>query len=383
MVVLRQRRSRVSRKPVHRWRKPLGITAGLVGFCTLCVALDSSVLAHNQTPDPIVEVKEVYVDPDPAASSSSAENTQLGKALASYDAETTSSSTSLQKRFSSFTVSPSFLSSQDPEAENDPSADTFSNAAPSEDSSESAASNNTTADSTASSAPASSAASESSGKDSASAANVTVSASSGGYSNMMAWKAKYPDVVGYIKIPGTNIEHPVVWNASNLYYTSRGLDKQYSYNGVIWADQDVSPSSRNTILYGHNWTNYSATPRIGNPNDVMFAQLTAYQYPSFAQSHPTIQYANANGDGTYVIFGAFYTTDLTSYIDANLSATSALALAKSQNLYNFSTDVNSSDKIITLSTCTRYFGQFENQRFVVMARKLREGETANITISEK
>ena len=38
-------------------------------------------------------------------------------------------------------------------------------------------------------------------------------------------------------------------------------------------------------------------------------------------------------------------------------------------------DVNASDKILTLSTCTRAYGQTNQQRFVVMARLLRSGET--------
>ena len=38
-------------------------------------------------------------------------------------------------------------------------------------------------------------------------------------------------------------------------------------------------------------------------------------------------------------------------------------------------DVNSSDKILTLSTCTRAYGQTNQQRFVVMARLMRDGES--------
>ena len=107
----------------------------------------------------------------------------------------------------------------------------------------------------------------------------------------------------------------------------------------------------------------------------MFAQLTAYQHTSFAQSHPTIQYANANGDATWVVFATLYTTDLNSYIYTNVAPTALAKWAKNQSvMYSSSIDINNDDQILTLSTCTRYFGQFENQRFVVMARKLRKGE---------
>jgi hypothetical protein len=37
-------------------------------------------------------------------------------------------------------------------------------------------------------------------------------------------------------------------------------------------------------------------------------------------------------------------------------------------------DVNEDDTLVTLSTCTRHFGQYTDQRFVVVARLLRPGE---------
>ena len=56
--------------------------------------------------------------------------------------------------------------------------------------------------------------------------------------------------------------------------------------------------------------------------------------------------------------------------------------AKARSRHTFDVDVNSSDKILTLSTCTRAYGNTSNQRFVVMARLLRPGESiAPITVT--
>ena len=49
--------------------------------------------------------------------------------------------------------------------------------------------------------------------------------------------------------------------------------------------------------------------------------------------------------------------------------------ARRRSRHSFDVDVNSSDKIVTLSTCTRAYGQTSNQRFVVMGRLLRPGES--------
>lgn len=191
---------------------------------------------------------------------------------------------------------------------------------------------------------------------------------------MLEWKSRYPDVVGYLHIDGTNIDHPVVQGETNDYYTHLDIDKRYSKNGVIWADQEVTAESRNKVLYGHNWTNYSATPRIGDPNDVMFAQLTAYQYPSFAQKHPLIHYADAEGEGVYYVFSAIYTTKINYFINTKLSASILWQEARENGVYAIDTGIRDTDETLTLSTCTRYLGNFADQRFILLARKLRENE---------
>ena len=49
-----------------------------------------------------------------------------------------------------------------------------------------------------------------------------------------------------------------------------------------------------------------------------------------------------------------------------------ISTAKAKSIHNFNVSVGSSDQFITLSTCTRILGQQlgENQRFVVMAKKI-------------
>lgn len=90
-----------------------------------------------------------------------------------------------------------------------------------------------------------------------------------------AWKAVNSDVFGWITVPNTNISYPLVYHTNTNYYTSLGYYKEPSRNGVIWADADTrfdssgEVTSRNLVLYGHNWTNCWRPVRIGNPADVM------------------------------------------------------------------------------------------------------------------
>lgn len=206
---------------------------------------------------------------------------------------------------------------------------------------------------------------------------------SSGASNIGYWRSINSDVVGWLRVPGTNIDWPVVQNTQDVnYYTHLGYDKQYSYNGVIWTNPGTRTSasasglSSNTVIYGHNWTNYGASPRIGYSGDVMFAQLTAYHWLSVAQSYPYFYYSTAQGGEFPVkIFACFYTELAFVYNVAEGDMNYIISEARRRSRHSFDVDVNSSDKIVTLSTCTRAYGQTSNQRFVVMGRLLRPGET--------
>ena len=50
---------------------------------------------------------------------------------------------------------------------------------------------------------------------------------------------------------------------------------------------------------------------------------------------------------------------------------------KELNIYDFDIDVDETDKLITLTTCTRMFGQFDKRQLVVVGRQLRENEKMN------
>jgi len=192
------------------------------------------------------------------------------------------------------------------------------------------------------------------------------------------WQGVNPDVKAWIRVPGTNIDYPVCYNSNIDYYLHRGYYGEYSTNGVVWTNGDTrfgtsAQISRNTVLYGHNWTNYSAEPRVGDPNDIMFAQLTSYHYLSTAQANPYLYYSTANQDMVFKVFACFYTELSFDYINS-AGGQYILNEARARSRFNFDVDVNTSDKILTLSTCTRAYGHTSNQRFVVMARLLRSGE---------
>ncbi len=224
-----------------------------------------------------------------------------------------------------------------------------------------------------------------------SAAIARFTAETSGFENIKAYRAVNSDVKGWIKIPGTNINYPVlhdnrvfIGSAVPHYYLDKNLYKQQSRNAVIYAAPPTTfgkPAnlSRNTVLFGHNWTNVSSNPRIGSANDVMFAQLTSFHHLSFAKEHPYIYYSTAEQEMVWVVFAAFYTDVNFDYIVPNPDSAGMVDLingARVRSRHIYDVEMKTSDKILTLSTCTRAYGKSAQQRFVVMARLLRPDEKA-------
>jgi len=203
-----------------------------------------------------------------------------------------------------------------------------------------------------------------------------------GASNLSYYQSLNSDVKAWLKIPGTNINYPVLQNASeDHYYLHRGLDRGQSYYGVLWTQTATrfgsgDSLSSNNVIYGHNWKNcrWNAAPSTYYAGQQMFESLLSYHYTSWAEQYPYIYYSTPSEEMAFVIFACFYTEGSDWYINAEGNIDGVISGAQSRSRHNFGVDVNSSDKLLTLSTCTRYYGNTDNQRFVVMARLLRPGE---------
>lgn len=214
------------------------------------------------------------------------------------------------------------------------------------------------------------------------------------------------EVQAWLNIPNTNISKPVPINKSkecpthkkvdNCYYLTRALDGTYApdldENAVVFADSlndlaSLDSMSRNTIIYGHNWTNCQiggAPLRVADERDKMFAQLPSFADLEFAKKTQYFTLDLKDEQVVVVIFAAFYTDtynptnpDGFYYIDPDPSEDEfryilSEARARSENIYKV--PVTYEDKIVTLSTCTGAYGPTRDQRFVVMGRVLREDE---------
>jgi len=214
------------------------------------------------------------------------------------------------------------------------------------------------------------------------------------------------DVVAWLTIPNSNINVPVVIrNTDNSFYLYRDWRGNNYAGSLTWRNWAQFPdtatyldfrtnlgstwatSSRNMSIYGHNWNNLRPPFRIGNnAQDRMFAQLKSYTSINFATQNPHIYFSTGNMEGIWRVFAVGYahTTPFFFYNNPNPSVAGLDALInewRARSHINFNVDVNSSDRILTLTTCTRFHGETDTQRFVVVARLLRPGESESDVVT--
>lgn len=178
------------------------------------------------------------------------------------------------------------------------------------------------------------------------------------------------DLVGWIKIDGTNINYPVVQSkdAPN-FYLKHDFEKNYTDYGCPYAQQncDVQAPSDNVVLYGHNMK-----------DGTMFCDLTNYKSESFWAQHRTIQFDTLTEQHEYTVIAAFKgeASELFAYnafVDAETPEEfdAYVAAVKELALYDTGISAAYGDKLITLSTCEY---SFENGRMVVVAKRTSEAE---------
>lgn len=176
------------------------------------------------------------------------------------------------------------------------------------------------------------------------------------------------DTVGWIKIPNTIIDYPVVQTTDNLKYLKTSFKGNGSGAGAIFVDckNTIDPLMENTIIYGHN---------MGKGRTDMFGTLLEYKEKDYYPDHKYIQFDTIfQKYGYWEIFAVLHinannkdfkylTNIFENYDDYEIW----LNKAKNLSLYDTGVDVGVDDKIITLSTCDRSdYGR--DGRLVIMAK---------------
>lgn len=181
------------------------------------------------------------------------------------------------------------------------------------------------------------------------------------------------ETVAWLRVQGTMIDTPIVAyeEGKDLSY----LDKE----DFLWTEAKTAEYKNQIKIMGHNILNLSATPEIGVNYFTKFEDLMAFTYEDFVKENKYIQYSIGDKEYVYKVFAVLYdkSYNLDLYNTDNYSTEEMadyIELVESKSLYDFNIDVDASDDIISLVTCSRLYGVDQKRQFVVVGRLLRDNE---------
>lgn len=186
--------------------------------------------------------------------------------------------------------------------------------------------------------------------------------------------------IGWVRVQGTNIDYPVIYVTGNLDITRITDD-------FTWAMNDVDSITNYVYILGHNIRNVSSNPLITDKNHTRFEQLPSFMYLDFAKENKYIQYTVDGKDYLYKIFSVSIVKnkDL-SYKTTDLSKSELkeyIAKSLDDSFYDYDVDVDENDNIITLATCTRFYGATTAYTYKIDARMVRDKEKIrNYSVNE-
>ncbi len=206
------------------------------------------------------------------------------------------------------------------------------------------------------------------------------------------------DIAGWISIEGlvdqhgTDFSYPVTQTDNNEFYLKANFDKQYDEYGIPFIDYrnnltdegldgEYKSSDSNMIIYAHNM----------KYDDRMFGPIARYREDiDLLKEYPVISFDTVYEESDWKIIAGFYATADSSYDDfvgyhnyirsSGEEETQAyLDEVMMRSIYDTGVDVTTDDQLLVLSTCVY---EFDDARFVVVARKVREGEDSAVDSSK-
>ena len=171
------------------------------------------------------------------------------------------------------------------------------------------------------------------------------------------------DVIGWLKVNGTNIEYVVVKGENNSYYLDHNFEKKGNSAGWIFADyrNKFDGTDKNIIIYGHNRKDNSMFGSLKNI-------LTEEWYSN--KDNLIIDFITENEHQKYQVFSVYKIQNEDYYIDTEFKDNdfeNFIKTLKNRSIIDFEVEISSEDSILTLSTCANN----NKYRVVLHAKKLK------------
>jgi len=184
---------------------------------------------------------------------------------------------------------------------------------------------------------------------------------------------KNTDFIGWLTIPDTIIDYPVMQGEDNEYYLNHDFYGEETKHGSLFLDckNDVLLPDSNLIVYGHNMK-----------DGTMFSALRKYKEKSFYEGHKAISfhtiYEKAQYEIVSVLLSKVYLKDEETFKYYQFFQASSQEEfdefynnIKELSLYDTGNEAQYGDTLLTLSTCDY---TVKDGRLAVVARKLQDEE---------
>lgn len=176
---------------------------------------------------------------------------------------------------------------------------------------------------------------------------------------------------GWLRVQGTNIDMPILNNEDFPNKSNPTYD-------IGWTEGKSDLDYDRIVIYSHNIRNVSSHPLIANKDHIRFEQLMSFIYYDFAKENEYIEYTVKDKNELYKIY-AVYLVKNDDLLEKNGNIKKSIKKEYIQDTidrsyFKYDVDVTTDDKLISLVTCTRFYGDSSDYSFVVDARKLRKNE---------
>lgn len=171
------------------------------------------------------------------------------------------------------------------------------------------------------------------------------------------------NVVGWIKVNGTNINYPFVQARDNKYYLTHSFDNSWNSAGWVFLDsRNNKTNNKNTIIYAH-----------GRTDKTMFGTLKNVLSSTWQNNsnNYVIKISTETENSLWQIFSTYHIPTTSDYLitdfnndDEFIEFTNKLI---DRSSFNFNTSVSANDSILTLSTCYN-----NNDKMVVHAKLIKK-----------
>ena len=152
-----------------------------------------------------------------------------------------------------------------------------------------------------------------------------------------------PETIGWLIVPGTKINYPVVQHSDNNYYLNHDFKHNYNSAGWIFMDYQNKLDDQNIIIYGHH-----------RHDDSMFGSIDSLFDKEFYKNNANeIIFVTEKELLTYTIFSVYKASVKDTYNQPNYNnLAKKIDKFKKNSQINFKEETNENSQIITISTCS-------------------------------